>query len=579
MKALVEAALVGTTRQPDRARDALRGDSPVDALIRSSLSVDMIAIPRLASLAPNDMSHSERRAEGPTSRNRDLPFDGAVAAERSLLLAAAAHDTYRRAGRMPRTDLDALPPAKPEIAPGCAPAVAALLADLLAIRPRVLLAEALARLRGAGVIVAPALLPDLLDTRDPLLAEVLPHVIGERGRWLVALTGGDDWLVDDTPDPAEARRVWDEDRLPRRLAVFRARRYSDPADARAWVDASWSAESAEHRAQILGVLAETLGPDDAAFLEQALADRSANVRAVAARLLARLPHTETARRFAARADAMLDYDAPSTSGLRARVGKAVGLAMSGTLTVHPPEQWDPVWERDGIAAKPPRGSGERAYWLVESLALVAPEHWTQRFDADPRTLIRAALNSEWSIPVLLGWSQAAIAVGDETWAAALWDAWRDDVNAGDATTIESSVRGNISMALLRAMSRDDAELRTLSLMRRASAELPIGLAVLVHVVPAPFSAAHSRRFLTELAPLLSAAAASQWTPGTWFESLEPIAMRLAPETFDDALALERDLSSADTLPPAYRRKLDEFRDVVRLRQRIHEEIPGEPARR
>ena len=602
MKTLVEAALVGTARQPDRSRAALGGESPASALIAAmgaqsadpstSLGMTGNAIPSEASpsvilsersLLP--VIPSERSllpvipSERSESRNLHSPSDDAIPLERRLLLAAAVHDTYSRAGRLPRTDVDALPPAKPEIAPHCTPAVTALLADLLAIRPRVLLVEALSRLRGAGVIVAPALLPDLLDTRDPLLAELLPHVIGERGRWLVALTG-DDWLVDDSPDPAEARRVWEEDRLPRRLAVLRARRHSDPADARAWVDASWSAESAEHRAQILGVLGETLGPDDATFLEQTLADRSANVRAVAARLLARLPHTETARRFAARADAMLDYDAPSTSGLRARVGKAVGIAPAGTLEVHPPEQWDTAWERDGIAAKPPRGTGERAYWLVESVALVAPEHWTQRFDADPRTLIRAALKSEWSVPVLLGWSQAAIAVGDETWAAALWDAWRDDVNAGDATTIESSVRGNIAMALLRVMSRDDAESRALALMRRSPAELPIGLAVLVHAVPAPWTTAYSRRFLTELAPLLGAAAASsQWTPGTWFESLEAIAMRLAAETFDDALVLERDLSSRDTLPPAYRRKLDEFRDVVRLRQRIHEEIPGEPARR
>ena len=55
-------------------------------------------------------------------------------------------------------------------------------------------------------------------------------------------------------------------------------------------------------------------------------------------------------------------------------------------------------------------------------------------------------------------------------------------------------------------------------------------------------------------------------------------MRLAPAAFADALALERELSSADALPAAYRRKLDEFRDTVSLRQRIHEEIPGDPAR-
>ena len=557
MKTLVDAALVGTARQPDRARTALEGgDSPVDALV---------------AVIPGERS---------SSRNRDHPSGDAVSLERHLLLAAAAHDTYVRAGRMPRTDADVVLPAGPETAPHCTRGASVLLGDLLAIRPRALLAEALARLRIAGVIVAPALLPDLLDTRDPLLAELLPHVIGERGRWLVALTGGDDWLVDDAPDPAEARRVWEEDGLPRRLAVLRARRGADAADARDWVATSWSAESADHRAQILDVLGETLEPDDAPFLEQSLADRSASVRAVAARLLARLPRTGAAQRFATRADAMLEYDAPSAGGLRARVGKVVGLAPAGTLTVHPPEQWNPAWERDGIAAKPPRGMGERAHWLVESLALVAPEHWTQRFDADPRSLIRAALKSEWGVPVLLGWSRAATAIGDATWAAALWDAWLDDVKRDDATTtLDSSARGSAMMALHRVLSLSDAESRALALMRRTPAELPIGLAVLVHVVPAPWSAEYSRRFLAELAPLLRAAASSsQWTPGTWFESLDAIAMRLAPAAFDDALALERDLSAADTLPPAYRRKLDELRDVVRLRQRIHEEIPGEPAR-
>jgi hypothetical protein len=567
MKALVDAALVGTARQPDRARAALTGDLPVDALVE---------------VIPSERSpHAVIPSERSESRNRDLPSDDATSLERRLLLAAAVHDTYARAGRMPRTGADAVPPAAAETAPHCAPTVTALLGDLLAIRPRLLLAEALERMRRAGSIVAPALIPDLLDTRDPLLAALLPQVIGERGRWLVALTGGGDWLVDDAPAPAEARRIWDEGPLPRRLVALRAGRRADPAGARDWVAASWAAESVEHRAQILGVVGETLRADDAAFLEQTLGDRSATVRAAAARLLARLPDSDAAQRFAARADTMLVYEAPSTGGLRARLQKVARMSSVGTLSVHPPEQWDAAWERDGIAAKPPKGTGERAHWLVESLALVAPERWTQRFGTDARTLIHAALKTDWVLPVLLGWSQAAVTVRDEEWCAALWDAWLDDVKPGDASPrVESSARGSAMMALHRVMSAADAESRVLALMRRTPAELPIGLAVLVHVVPAPWSADYSRRFLAGLAPLLaSAVAASQWAPGTWFESLEPVAMRLAPAAFHDALALERDLSTADTLPPAYRRKLDEFRDVVRLRQRIHEEIPGESARR
>ena len=557
MKALVDAALVGTARQPDRARTALAGDAPFNAL------VDDI---------PGERSES---------RNRDLRADDATSIERRLLLAAAVHDTYARAGRMSHTVTDAVPPAAAESAPHAAPSLTALLGDLLVIRPRVLLAEALERMREAGSIIAPALLPELLDTRDPLLAALLPHVIGERGRWLVALTGGGDWLVDDAPDPGEARRIWDEGPLPRRLVALRARRRADPAGAREWVATSWAAESAEHRAQILGVVGETLHADDAAFLEQTLGDRSANVRAGAARLLARLSDTDAARRFVARADTMLAYETPNVGGIRARLQKAVGVSSAGTLAVHPPERWDAAWERDGIAAKPPKGTGERAHWLTESLALVAPERWTRRFGADPRTLIRAALDSDWAVPVLLGWSQAAVTVQDETWAAALWDAWLDAVKPGDASQrVESSARGSAMMALHRVMSIGDAESRALALMRRTPTGLPIGLAVLAHAVPAPWSTDYSRRFLADLTPLLaSAAAASQWAPGTWFESLEPVAMRLAPAAFNDALALERDLSSADTLPPAYRRKLDEFRDAVRLRQRIHEEIPGESVRR
>ena len=174
MQALVEAALVGTARQPDRARSALEGEQPVDALV--------------AALG-----------------------DG-VALERRMLLAAALHDLYSRAGRMPRTDVEPIHTAGAETRPVCPPSVAALLGELVVMRPRTLLAEALRRLDYADMIVAPSLLADLLDTRDPLLAALLPRVIGERGRWLIGLGEGDsDWLESDPGDADAALRVWEEE--------------------------------------------------------------------------------------------------------------------------------------------------------------------------------------------------------------------------------------------------------------------------------------------------------------------------------------------------------------------------------
>jgi hypothetical protein len=541
-RALVEAALVGTAHQPDRALAALGGELPVDDLV---------------------------------ARAGD-----AMPIERRLLLAAAANDVYAHAGRTSTSGVAPIAPAPADVRPVCTAAASALIGELIALRPRHLLREALERLDAAGGIVAPAQLPELLDTRDELLATILPRVIGERGGWLAELTGGGDWLVADAPDDEEARRIWAEGPQVRRVAVLRARRRTDPAGALAWLAESWASESAEHRFQLLATLEETVGPDDAAFLENALSDRSATVRAFTARLLVRIPESDSARRFAARADAMLDYEPPArATGVRARLAKAIGLGDAGTLIVRPPESFDPSWERDGLTAKPAKGIGERAFWLVQALAHVRPAHWQERFGASPQHLIRAALATDWSFTLLHGWSMATLLAGDAAWATALWDAWRE-LELDKSAQHELSTRGLMLRQLHRHLPRAEAEARVLELMSRPLSELPFGLGVLVDVVPRPWSPTFGARFLARLREQVNAAAsAEQWTSGIWFETLAPVALALSPESFADALDLERRLGEIDTLPPAYRRKLDELRDTVRLRHRIQEEIRVEPAHR
>jgi hypothetical protein len=542
-RALVEAALIGTARQPDRALDALGAELPVADLV--------------------------------TRIGDTMPI------ERRLLLAAAASDAYSRAGRMSTPDVAPIAPAAADTRPVCTPAASALIAELAALRPHLLLREALERLDAAGGIVAPARLPELLDTRDELIATVLPRVIGERGRWLAALTGDGDWLAPDAPDDEEARRAWTEGPHALRIAVLRARRHTEPADARAWLAESWTGESAEHRAELLAALEEALGPDDVEFLEGVLSDRSVVVRNVAVRLLARIPESDAARRFANRADAMLDYEPPaSKGGLRAKLAKAIGAGGVGTLTVRLPESFEPSWERDALVAKPPTGAGERAYWLVQALALVRPMHWQERFGTSPQQLIDAARATDWSFALLEGWSQATLLVRDAEWATALWDAWLElNVDAKSAQR-EATVRGSMLRRLHPILPRAEAEARVLELMSRPLGNLPFGLGVIVDAVPRPWSAPFATQFLTRLREQVQAAAsAEQWTAGIWYETLTPVALALSPESFADALDLERRLGEIETLPPAYRRKLDELRDTVRLRQRIHQEIRVEPAHR
>jgi len=542
-RALVEAALVGTARQPDRALAALGAEDPVAELV---------------------------------ARASD-----AMPIERRLLLAAAASDACARAGRTSSSDIAAITPAPAEARAVCTAAASTLIAELIALRPRLLLREALERLDAAGGIVAPALLPELLDTRDELLATILPRVIGERGRWLTELAGGGDWLDAEAPGDEEARRAWTEGSHALRTAVLRARRRTDPTTARVWLAESWTSESAEHRTQLLATLEESLGIDDVEFLESALNDRSVVVRSVAVRLLARIADGESARRFVARADAMLDYEPPaSTSRLRAKLAKAIGRGDAGTLVVRPPEAYDAGWERDALVAKPPKGVGERAHWLVQALALVPPAHWQERFRASPVDLVRAAGATEWSFAVLQGWSLATLLTGDEAWASALWDAWYERKLDDRTTALEAPVRGTMLLQLHRRLPRAEAEARALDLVTRSPAEMPFGLGTLVDVVPRPWSTTFATQFLARVREQVNAAAsAAQWTAGIWFETLVPIALALSPESFADALDFERRLGELGDIPPAYRRKLDELRDTIRLRQRIDQEIRVEPAHR
>jgi hypothetical protein len=89
------------------------------------------------------------------------------------------------------------------------------------------------------------------------------------------------------------------------------------------------------------------------------------------------------------------------------------------LEVTPPEACDEALIHDGVTASPPKGLGERAWWLQQILAATPLETWTRGLSATPEHLLTLAGDSEWSGALLRGWSAAAARQGNVTWALAL----------------------------------------------------------------------------------------------------------------------------------------------------------------
>jgi hypothetical protein len=483
---------------------------------------------------------TERVTETPST---GTPIDDLVPSiegltpERRVLLSAGMLSIFRRAGYVPPTAASLPAPAPAETIPACSQGAARALGDVFIDGRFELLPEAFQLLTRAAQRVPFSLLVDCLDLRDRVQREAARPVLGERGDWLAHQRAEWEWArarVTREPDAAELERLWHEGRSDDRLAGFARLRDIDAARARELLTSSWKQEPSEFRVALLSALALRLSRDDEEFLQAALRDRAGAVRAAAASLLARLPDSTFAARAIARADAFLD------------------ITRVDTVTARPPERFNPEWETDGISAKPPRGVGERAHWLMQAVALVDPAHWSERAGMPPSELTRAAWRGEWGIALMIAWSRAALSHDSSEWIVALWDAWLNaDLSADPNAAV---IRRELLMQLFLRMPADAAHERIGTLLLAPALAADLGARVLDAIDLAAATAAGSTSGGLQLGRLL-----------------RPAGPAVPATLFDRALALAS-LDSVRAIPTAVTLDFDVFAQQIRLRQRLHQEI-------
>ncbi|MFF5534945.1 DUF5691 domain-containing protein [Streptomyces cinerochromogenes] len=365
--------------------------------------------------------------------DRRPPADAAPgrAAPVALLDAAAVATVRRRAGLRP-----ARAARRPERAPADPrpplPARAAhRLATLLADRSgggaggrrgsspdlTELLPQWLAAANAHGYAAPPQALPALLDAargRTDLRPAALAFG-GPRALWLARLNpdwrfalraapGGGATLPD--PEDAEAvHRLWQEGLFAERAALLGALRARTPGQGRELLASTWATERAEDRLMFLDSLRAGLSQADEPFLEQALGDRSRNVRATAAELLSALPDSALAARMAVRATACVALD---------RTGDAPAIVVEAPL------ECDPGMERDGVVAAPPAGRGERSWWLGQLVEAAPLGTWPGRFGGrTAEEIVALPVADGWQGELHAAWCRAAVRQRDAAWSRAL----------------------------------------------------------------------------------------------------------------------------------------------------------------
>jgi hypothetical protein len=355
-----------------------------------------------------------------------------------LLAVAASALWYGRVGRRPPSDPTPLPdPCGSDDLPECGPALAERLRRILGGQHADFLAEWLELLASSGPRMPDELLTDLLALarRQSDLRPVLRPALGIRGKWLAAQNP--EWgFVAGGAEQAEPATVWQTGTHPERLVALRTLRGSDPAHARELLASTWAAEPADERAAFIRALEVGLGMDDEPFLESALDDRSKPVRRASAELLARLPASRFCQRMIARTAPLLRWD-------------------GGSLNVSLPEACDAAMARDAIEAKPPQGTGERAWWLGQLTEATPPSAWCRDKAVSPEGAVRSARDTEWRVLLWSAWATAAARSGDPRWATALLADHPEDVVGARLASLLDIVPPSDRDAYLRERLRSD----------------------------------------------------------------------------------------------------------------------------
>jgi hypothetical protein len=501
---------------------------------------------------------------GGTPGSPSAPIDRAVAqldtagAERRLLLAAGAHAIRRRAGVLPLVGSKAIDVADDEDWQVAPQRIALLIAELLSGRAADVLPEALDRLQRARMLLPPALLPAALDvgSRSRAARPGLLSVVGQRGRWLARHNPGWSWATTQTDDEHFARTdaIWQEGRQAERLAVLRLVRAGDPVRAREMLETTWSRERATLRAEAIDILSLNLTAADQPFLEAALDDRAQAVRERAESLLVRIPGTASAQAASERAAPL--------------IGKRLGFQ----IVIRPPDAHD---------------DAERATLMTQAIGNVPPSHWAAQLGKQPAELTQAVgRDRDWGFAVLDGWTQAALTFSDADWAAALLPAWFTAPPLGMAAkthagSYDATIHQHL-IALIQIMRPADAE-RTVA-EALSGAVNPIRITAVLPQLPRPWSADFSDRYLrsyrdqTEKA--VKKAQGDIQTSGVWMTSFQTAALAIAPGTIQSAVALLdhlHDIISRQTTDYRWmhwKQMLPLFIEILQMRQRIIEEIPG-----
>lgn len=291
---------------------------------------------------------------------------------------ASTHEAPAAGDECPAEELPLLAP----------PAVDALLRLLRGEFPEIL-PEWLRLASAASCVLPGRALPELLQaaTRNQSIRPASSRLAGQRGLWIARRHAEFAWLLEEA---VVAEDAWETGQPAERLAWLRQTRAVNPELAAETIAKDWAKEEGNFREAILRLVAAGPLACDEAWLEGlALKDRRQAVRDPAAAALAVIEGSAFRQRAIE------------------RLWTFVRVERGASFVVTPPAAFDAAWAADGLKEKPPQGTGEKAWWLRQIVALVPLDALPGIFGLTEDKLFTLPRDPDWKDDLELGWIDAA----------------------------------------------------------------------------------------------------------------------------------------------------------------------------
>lgn len=258
----------------------------------------------------------------------------------------------------------------------------------------IMLRYALSSCAQKQLLVAPDLIPTLLQQTTPYTNTLTRAVCGERGRWLAALNPQWSSLYTNAVSTDE----WETASFDTRKELLRQLRVNAPEKAVALIDTSFQQESAQKRLELLECFSIQPGLYDEAFLTGLKKDRSSKVKELAFYYLKYIPGSEVHALF-------LDFLAQTLQlqeEPRLLISKKKVLKLA--TDVQPSQELlDAGLEK--ISSQ--KGFSDHWFWAMQCLEVAPPDWIRTHYGEEPSTLLKRLLaqpNHALLVPHLIRWA-------------------------------------------------------------------------------------------------------------------------------------------------------------------------------